>query len=119
MPGSRSSWIGARVVERLLERAQLGVDGLQRRELAADELLVGPVEAVLVEDEAAEVAEAELAHAAQVAQAAAQPAAVAEAGRRCSGGVDTRDGRRRTVGPDRATPATPTSAMRAEQVLHT
>ena len=68
-----------RVVDDLLERAQLVVDGAQRGELGRDEVVVAAVEAVQVEDEAAEVAEAELADAAQVAQAAAQPAAVAEA----------------------------------------
>src|SRR5690349_2895099 len=46
----------APVVERVLERAQLGVDGGQRGELAAHELLVEVRELVLVEDEAAEVA---------------------------------------------------------------
>ena len=69
----------AAVVERVLEGAQLAVDGGQRGELAVHERLVDLREAVLVEDEAAEVAEAELAHAAQVAQAPAQAAALAEA----------------------------------------
>src|SRR5215207_8154486 len=67
------------VVERVLERPQLGVDRGQGGQLAADELLVDVREAVLVEDEAAEVAEAELADAAQVAQAAPQASALAEA----------------------------------------
>ena len=47
----------------------------------------GRLELVLVEDQAAEVAEAELAHPAQVAQAPAQPAAVAEARALGRGGV--------------------------------
>ena len=80
MPGSRSSLIGRGVVEqRPPARAARRRRACSAAELAAHELVVGPVEAVQVEDEAAEVAEAELAHAAQVAQAAAQPAAVAEA----------------------------------------
>ena len=62
-----------------LERAQLAVDGVQRVDLRRRGRVVRRREAVLVEDEAAEVAEAELADAAQVAQAAAQAAAVAEA----------------------------------------
>ena len=55
------------------------VDGGERGELAVDERVVDLGEAVLVEDEAAEVAEAQLADAAQVAQAPAQPPALAEA----------------------------------------
>ena len=69
----------ALLAERLLERAQLGVDGRQGGDLAADELDVLAAELVLVEDEAAEVAVAELADAPQEAQAAAEATAVAEA----------------------------------------
>ena len=70
----------AALVEHALDRAQLAVDGVERGELAEHELVVAAREAMEVEGEAAEVAEAELADTAQVAQAAPQPAAVAEAG---------------------------------------
>ena len=69
----------ALLAERLLQRAQLGVDGRERGDLAADELRVLAAELVLVEDEAAEIAVPELAHAPQEAQAAAEATAVAEA----------------------------------------
>src|SRR4051794_31446811 len=75
----------AALVEHALDRAQLAVDGVQGGELAQHELVVAAPEAVQVEGQAAEVAEAELADAAQVAQPPPEPAAVAEAG---TGGGD-------------------------------
>ena len=69
----------AAVVEHALERAQLAVDVVERGDLRVDEVGAVALEAVEVEDEAAEVAEAELAGPAQVAQAPPQPAAGAEA----------------------------------------
>ena len=76
----------AAVAERALERAQLLVDRVQRVDLRVDELGPLALEAAQVEDEAAEVAEAELAGPAQVAQAPPHRAAGAEAG----GGLDDR-----------------------------
>ena len=90
----------AAVVEHALERAQLAVDRAERGELRLDEVGAVAVEAAHVEDEPADVAERELARAAQEAQPPAQPAAVAEA-RRAGRDVDDLgglDGGRRRVG---------------------
>src|SRR5204862_3199742 len=78
-PGLAQVDVQRLVPKHALERAQLLVDDRERVELGVDELLTGALETMQVEDEAAEVAEAELAHAAQVRQAAAQPPAIAEA----------------------------------------
>ncbi|MBW3609311.1 MAG: ABC transporter substrate-binding protein [Actinobacteria bacterium] len=67
------------VVEHPLECAQLLVDGRQRADLRLEEVRSLAAEAAHVEDEPADVAERELARAAQEAQPAAQFAAVAEA----------------------------------------
>src|SRR6185436_15390990 len=89
----------ALLAERLLERAQFGVDRREGGDLAADELDVLAAELVLVEDEAAEVAVPELAHAPQEAQAAAEATAIAEARRGRRGRVG-RLGSRRDSGLD-------------------
>ena len=80
----------AAVVEGGLERAELGVQAGEALELGGDDVVAIAVEAVGVEDEAAEIAERELSGAAEVAEAAAQAGAVAVArGRaaRLGGGV--------------------------------
>ena len=91
MPGSRSSMPARRSSERVLERAQLRVDRVERARACSRTRPRRPARAergaVDLEDEAAEVAEQHLAHAAQVAQAAAQAAAAlaSSAGRPPSG----------------------------------
>ena len=86
---------GAPVVEGVLERAQLAIDLVERGELGRDQLVVLAVEAVQVEEQAADVAEPELAHAAEVAQAAAQAPALAESRSRVGDGLGAR---RRVLG---------------------
>ena len=66
--------------ERAFERAQLGVDLAERRELGEHERVVALAEAVEVEDQAAEVAVGELARLAQEARAAAHAPTLAEPG---------------------------------------
>ncbi len=72
----------ASVVERGLERAELGVHADEALELGGDDVVAVAVEAVGVEDEAAEVAERKLAGAPEIAQATAESRAVAVARRR-------------------------------------
>ena len=67
------------VVEHALERAQLLVDGGERADLRLDEVRAVAAEAAHVEHQPADVAERQLAGAAQEAQPPAQLAAVAEA----------------------------------------
>src|SRR4029077_10452733 len=78
-PGLTQLGERAAIVERVLERAQLGVDRGERAQLLANEILVDARELVLVADEDDEVAEAQLADAAQVAKPPAKAPAVAEA----------------------------------------
>ena len=66
--------------EGAFERAQLGVDVAERRELGEHQRVVALAEAVQVEDQAAEVAVGELARLAQEARAAAHAPALAEPG---------------------------------------
>jgi hypothetical protein len=64
------------VLERGFERAELGIQADESLELGGDDVVAIAVEAVGVEDEAAEVAERELAGAAEVAQPAAQAGSI-------------------------------------------
>jgi len=58
------------VLERGLERAELGVHAGESLQLGGDDVVAVAVEAVGIEDEAAEVAERELPGAAEIAQPA-------------------------------------------------
>ncbi|MEA2231492.1 MAG: hypothetical protein QOD83_1308 [Solirubrobacteraceae bacterium] len=78
------------VVEDAFQRTHLLVDGRQRAQLGLEQIGAVAVETAHVEEQAADVTERELTRAAQKAQPAAQPAAVAEArlaGRRCDNAV--------------------------------
>ncbi len=70
---------GALVLERMLERPQFAIDRGERVELLGDERVAAAPEAVQIEDEPAEVAEAEFADAPQMTQATTEAAAVLEA----------------------------------------
>jgi hypothetical protein len=65
--------------ERGFDRAQLGVDLRERRELREDEVVIARSEAMKAEDEAAEIAIRELASLAQEPRPAARATARAEA----------------------------------------
>ncbi len=69
------------LAERSFDRAQLGVDLIERCQLREYERVVALSEPVQVEDQAAEVAVGELARLAQEARATARPTARLEAGR--------------------------------------